>query len=680
MTPASGRILAEDGSTVNIVDLLGGAAPVADEVYDIEAYSPRSGRVIGEDGKLYNLVDLLLSFDGGGNGGEDGTTNHAALSNLDFAQSRHTGFASQLSLISETQARQAALNAEAQTRNQQIVSAVSDEATLRIKGDEQLDLGIKAETQARQAALNAEAQTRQQEISSTVGQEATLRSQEDGKIRSDIAAETKARQDALVAEAQTRQDAINAESQARSEAIAAEAQARQQAISTAVNAEAALRQKEDERLDTVIKETNRVLSGTVSQTITGTTLNTNINGTTNIPKTLLSNDIPLIVGGSWVNDADGTLAVYTGDVTDDANTAVFQTKTVSGGNNGGDGSVIVKIETETLRIEATGDRELTIFKGSAVALASGGFYVFENDMKISTANLDIGNVFSVGSNYFIYICNKDAVSVVLSLKNTYPTDFNETNARKIGGFHYSVNRRVNAGLQPINTAGVERGQGWESNTYNAIVSRSVWTLFHRPKCNPEGMVYLGVNVWVDIYQSSEDTNGILISKYNALPVTGDREMNWYRAVERLMLCGKRLLSYSEFIQAAMGSPPGSSTNNDNAWTTSDERQVTGFVERAVSSIGCRDCVGNVWEWMSDIIASGSGTEMWQDSMPGMGQGQMWLFENDNFRAILAGGSHYNGALAGARSACVLYAPWGGHMSFGVRGACEGVNPTYGTDA
>jgi len=69
MSPASGRIIAEDGSTKNIVDLLGGGSPVSNKVYDINQFSPRTGRIIGEDGKLYNLVDLLEN--GGGGGGEN---------------------------------------------------------------------------------------------------------------------------------------------------------------------------------------------------------------------------------------------------------------------------------------------------------------------------------------------------------------------------------------------------------------------------------------------------------------------------------------------------------------------------------------------------------------------------------------------------------------------------------
>ena len=99
--------------------------------------------------------------------------------------------------------------------------------------------------------------------------------------------------------------------------------------------------------------------------------------------------------------------------------------------------------------------------------------------------------------------------------------------------------------------------------------------------------------------------------------------------------------------------------------------MTGFIQRAVSSIGCRDCVGNCWEWLSDFIASGGGNSegIWQDAMPNQGNGQLWLFEANNFRVLLAGGSFYNGSLIGARSTTVLYTPWSSSSSFGARGAC-----------
>jgi hypothetical protein len=59
-------------------------------------------------------------------------------------------------------------------------------------------------------------------------------------------------------------------------------------------------------------------------------------------------------------------------------------------------------------------------------------------------------------------------------------------------------------------------------------------------------------------------------------------------------------------------------------------------------------------------------------MGSQNQGQMWLNAANDFRALLAGGSYFNGALAGARSVCTLFSPWNDNPSFGVRGACMNI--------
>ena len=85
-------------------------------------------------------------------------------------------------------------------------------------------------------------------------------------------------------------------------AIQAEANTRHEEITTAINEEATERQQEIEELNAEIQETNRVLSGKVTQTLANITLNTTINGETAIAKTELAGSIPLIAGGSWAND------------------------------------------------------------------------------------------------------------------------------------------------------------------------------------------------------------------------------------------------------------------------------------------------------------------------------------------------------------------------------------------
>lgn len=63
----SGRLIGEDGTTYNQVDILGGATPVMVSGLDINQYPAETGRIIGEDGNIYNLVDLLQSAGGSSN-------------------------------------------------------------------------------------------------------------------------------------------------------------------------------------------------------------------------------------------------------------------------------------------------------------------------------------------------------------------------------------------------------------------------------------------------------------------------------------------------------------------------------------------------------------------------------------------------------------------------------------
>lgn len=145
-------------------------------------------------------------------------------------------------------------------------------------------------------------------------------------------------------------------------------------------------------------------------------------------------------------------------------------------------------------IYASGANELTVVEGCVIAVGGAGIFKTANTI-LTAANLDAGSAFAVGKDYYVYICDSRIDSAdekyVISLNSTYPTGWNATNSRKIGGFHYGRCRKVDSNLQPLNGSSVIFGTGWESAVSNGIVPRSVWTLGHRPKCSPEGMVYLG---------------------------------------------------------------------------------------------------------------------------------------------------------------------------------------------
>ncbi len=302
--------------------------------------------------------------------------------------------------------------------------------------------------------------------------------------------------------------------------------------------------------------------------------------------------------------------------------------------------------------------------------AHSGFEVTSTEL--TAADLDIGSAFEMGKDYYVYLCEPDTFKI--SLDANTPIGFDPSNCHKIGGFHFGKNRRVNAAMQPVNASGQARGSGWESNVYDGIVPRSVWTLTHRPKCAPEGMVYLASGTWFSIYLMSSDGNGGLCSKYNQLPATGTEGLNWYDFVEQLAAVGMRLPNYAEFCAAAMGSPQGQD-NNIMAWTdrTNSGRTTTGNVANAVSSIGIRDAVGNAWKWTSDFFTEPlNGALTWFDVMPNQSRGQLYMYSPNSLRPIAAGGNHREHVRAG--SACVNSnrLPWDTSIQadVGAFGVCE----------
>lgn len=340
---------------------------------------------------------------------------------------------------------------------------------------------------------------------------------------------------------------------------------------------------------------------------------------------------------------------------------------------------------------ASGADEITVAEGCVIAV--GGAGIFETAAsKLTAANLDVGSAFAVGNDYYVYICDSrldaEDEKYVISLNSTYPNGWNASNSRKIGGFHYGRCRKVDDNLQPVNSSGVIFGTGWESAVSNGILPRSVWTLGHRPKCNPEGMVYLGGGTWIDIYLSSDDGAYGLKSEYNCAPMTGTEGMNWYTFAERLMKSGKRMPDYSEFCAYAFGSPQGLDDANTNAWsaTSNTGRGTTGSVVNAVSAVGCVDAVGRVWEWLNDLItraehatnATYHASEAWGWDLTsplktGATQydvGNIYQYYYASLAALIAGGSWYYGANAGARAVRCSDYPWHVYAYVGVRGACD----------
>ena len=330
--------------------------------------------------------------------------------------------------------------------------------------------------------------------------------------------------------------------------------------------------------------------------------------------------------------------------------------------------------------DSSAPNELTLDANVLIAVGNSVFKSAETALTVS--NLDTGSGFAAGSDYYVYCCDPTSGAEAtdtdevykISLNATYPDGYTADNSRKIGGFHYGTVRVTDDTGRAVGTDGSEYGTSWASNVYTGIVPASVWTLLHLPKCeDPSGMVYVGAGMWVDIYMASDDGANGCASVYNTAPMTGTECINWYLANERARRVGKRLPTYAEYCQYAYGSPEGTDSGNTNAWTATGNtgRHNTGLIANATSAVGCRDCVGNVWEWLDDSVLDPTASSWnWYDITDNKGFGDMYIPSSTAFHALVAGGSWSDGVHCGARALNAPDYPWNVHATLGFRCVCD----------
>jgi len=167
-----------------------------------------------------------------------------------------------------------------------------------------------------------------------------------------------------------------------------------------------------------------------------------------------------------------------------------------------------------------------------------------------------------------------------------------------------------------------------------ILHGSLWNLTHRAACpDNSGMVYDPYSdIWVGIYLVSDALRKITnLSCDDFVALAGKQ--------------GKRLLSHDEFSSAAEGS--NELTNSKG----SRRPDVTGgnvdsLGRRMISNIGCEDCCGVLWQWLSSTDPA------------------------DADYILLAGGDWYNGADCGSRSRIASSYRWNTYSSVGARFASE----------
>ena len=221
----------------------------------------------------------------------------------------------------------------------------------------------------------------------------------------------------------------------------------------------------------------------------------------------------------------------------------------------------------------------------------------------------------------------------------------------LGGFHY--------GRVRTSTTATSVSEG--------IVPNSVWTMLHRPTCDPTGMAYAGNGLWSDIYIMSGSP---VVSKYGASPKVN---VTWYDTGNLLRAAGKRMPSYSEWCMLAEGSPEGQDGNNTYARSATANTSVgtTGDVKYAISSLNIVDCVGRAWEWVDELCLDPTASSWaWYDITANAGYGDMFLPSNTALHALVCGGGWSNGVHDGARAVNANYSPWYSYAHLSGRGVCD----------
>ena len=302
---------------------------------------------------------------------------------------------------------------------------------------------------------------------------------------------------------------------------------------------------------------------------------------------------------------------------------------------------------------------VTVKGSNRITLEIGGkwFYI-DTDTDVSTAaNLDTGTV-AAGKDYYLYACDDaGALVFLISLNSSYPSGYTADTSRKIGSFHtLCVNVGTIAG-HPLSGA-----------IANSILPKSVWDLKHRPRSEPEGMVFSeGAGIWVDIYLAS-GTGSSTSSVYNG---TISDNRNWMDFVDDFGAVKKQLLSDAEFQLIAAGSNEETNISGSaNPGTTGGHSDTAG--RRIISNIGCEDCAGVMWQWLRDqswrldgVDLAACKTWAWYD-LPGA-KGSLYREGDYGDVKLIAGGDWVDAANCGSRGRDASGCRWSTGTSIGGRG-------------
>lgn len=326
-------------------------------------------------------------------------------------------------------------------------------------------------------------------------------------------------------------------------------------------------------------------------------------------------------------------------------------------------------------------------KGSNEFPVRVGTEVFWLDTDVDldiTANLDTGSEAN-GQDYYVYICDdgSDTPVFIISANATAPdatwrTSNSITQYRMIGGFHNSCDGDI---LQY---------SVWHLNDMPQVYAKAI---AGDTNCQLGGMVKSKhMNLWYDIYLANTDgqsvyggtiwdgannmSAGLQADLGGATPLNSVYTCTFFNAQEVASARGKRLLSYQEFSDMALGTPEEVNISGSADPVTTGGHTNTGAT-RIQSAIGAEDCAGVMWQWGRDISYRSEGGTAWswkdQATSGAIGnKGALYTQDTYGIVVVLFGGEWSYGAYCGSRCSYWYNDPWGASSYHGVRFACEGI--------
>ncbi|RXK03815.1 hypothetical protein CRV02_01060 [Arcobacter sp. CECT 8989] len=279
-------------------------------------------------------------------------------------------------------------------------------------------------------------------------------------------------------------------------------------------------------------------------------------------------------------------------------------------------------------------------KSRAIIKKINAHTVEVNGYKLSLKDEDIDFEVTPGRDYYVY---------ELYDGQPFISDGKDLTDKKIGGFHYGL---APEDFEPINN--IDKTHAKKIAGINAY---SIYDEKHRPKCNPEGMVYIPkLDIWADIYLLNSEHKGNGTS-FSSGSIAAGYESNGRKKphgeknlVGKVInaianLHNKRLPTKDEFQVFADGVK-----ENDSARDLDDG--TIKFLENFTSKYGINQATGVQWTWTS--------TEYGEDR------------ESDP--RYICGGSRYSNSDAGSRSANWSYFGHGSYWLYGCRFVCDPLNP------